>query len=123
MALAIHFFNPFYNTGLSIPTENIRKPMVFRCFQGVQKETSGIKWVKIWLLDEYFCRHFCNTKDISQLTFTCSKSTIETLEKSVRYVQSQHNDVNDVQKRRSLCTFSTPFSSVFLVNFEQVNVS
>ena len=25
----------------------------------------------------------------SQLTFTCSKSTIETLEKGVKYVQSQ----------------------------------
>ena len=25
----------------------------------------------------------------SQLTFTCSKSTIETLEKDVKYVQSQ----------------------------------
>ena len=27
----------------------------------------------------------------SQLTFTCSKSTIETLEKCVKYVQSQQN--------------------------------
>ena len=88
MALVTHFSNPFYTTGLSIPTENIRKSMVFRRFQGVQKETSDIKWVKIWLLDEYFCRHFYNTKDISQLTFTCSKSTIEALEKRVRYVRS-----------------------------------
>ena len=31
---------------LSIPTENIRKTEVFGCFQGGQKETSGMKWVK-----------------------------------------------------------------------------
>ena len=30
---------------LSIPAENIRKPEVFGCFQGVSKETSGMKWV------------------------------------------------------------------------------
>ena len=29
-----------------------------------------------------------NSKDTTQLTFTCSKSTIETLEKGVRYIQS-----------------------------------
>ena len=31
---------------LSIPPENIRKFMVFLCFQGVLKESSGMKWVK-----------------------------------------------------------------------------
>ena len=31
---------------LSILPANIRRPLVFRCFQGVQKETSGIKWIK-----------------------------------------------------------------------------
>ena len=30
-----------------IPPKSIRKPIFFRCFQGVIKETSGIKWVKI----------------------------------------------------------------------------
>ena len=29
---------------LAIPPENIRKPKVF-CFQGVEKEISGMKWV------------------------------------------------------------------------------
>ena len=37
---------------------------------------------------------------LTQLTFTCSKSTIETLETGVKYVQSQQekhqNEVNDV---------------------------
>ena len=28
-----------------------------------------------------------NFEDLNQLTFTCSKSTIETLEKGVKYVQ------------------------------------
>ena len=30
---------------LSIPPENIEKPEVFWCFQGVSKETSGMMWV------------------------------------------------------------------------------
>ena len=30
---------------------------------------------------------FVNFEDLNQLTFTCSKSTIETLEKGVKYVQ------------------------------------
>ena len=30
---------------LSIPPENIRKPLVFWCFQGISKENSGMKWV------------------------------------------------------------------------------
>ena len=34
---------------LSVPPENIQKPLVF-CFQWVQKETSGIKWAKNWSL-------------------------------------------------------------------------
>ena len=41
----------------------------------------------------------------SQLTFTCSKSAIKILENTLRYVQN-----------------FTPFS-VFIVGFEQVNVS
>ena len=44
---------------------------------------------------------------LSQLTFTCSKSTIETLEKSVKYVQS----------------FNKVFLGVSIVDFEQINVS
>ena len=34
-----------YHWSLSIPPENIRKPDIFLCFQGVSKETSGMKWV------------------------------------------------------------------------------
>ena len=29
---------------LSVPLESIRKPLVFWCFQGVQKEISSLKW-------------------------------------------------------------------------------
>ena len=43
---------------------------------------------------------FCWDKIFTQLTFTCSKSTIETLEKEVKYVQSylqkHQKDVHDV---------------------------
>ena len=34
------------NGFLSIPPENTRKALVFWCFWGVKKETSGKKWVK-----------------------------------------------------------------------------
>ena len=37
-------FNPTYATGF-FPPENIRKPAGFLMFMGVQKETSGMKWV------------------------------------------------------------------------------
>ena len=37
--------NQLRTTSLSIPPENIRKPLVF-CFQGVQKQTSDMKWIK-----------------------------------------------------------------------------
>ena len=43
---------------------------------------------------------------ITQLTFTCSKSTIETLEKGVKSVQ--------------ISTEFKPFSSVSFVDFEQM---
>ena len=43
---------------------------------------------------------------ITQLTFTCSKSTMETLEKDVKSVQ--------------ISTDFTPFSSVSFVDFEQM---
>ena len=37
----------------------------------------------------FFHIDFANTRsDIAQLTFACSKSTIEKLEKGVKYVQS-----------------------------------
>ena len=45
----------------------------------------------------------------TQLTFTCLKPTLETLEKGVKYVQSNNKNTK------------TPFSSVSVVDFEQVN--
>ena len=39
--------NPFHAIfSLSIPPDNIRKSQVVWCFEGVKKETSGMKWVK-----------------------------------------------------------------------------
>ena len=49
---------------------------------------------------------------VTQKTFTCSMSTIETLEKGVKYVQSQHKHQNDVNW---YC------SSIFNVNFEDIS--
>ena len=46
----------------------------------------------------------------TQLTFTCSKTIIERLEKGVKFVQSE------------LLTYLTPCSSISIIYFEQVNV-
>ena len=59
---------------------------------------------------ETFHRYFHGDKDthmVTHLTFTCSKSTIETLKKSLKYVES----------------WQLSFSSVSIVDFEHVNVS
>ena len=55
-------------------------------------------------------------KKHTQLTFNCSKSTTKTIEKGVEYVI-------DVVLVFSSLTYFTPFSSVFIVDFEQINVS
>ena len=71
-SVSIHFMQ----LGSFLDSESIRKPLKFCCFQGVLKERSCSKWVKE------------NSKNNFQPTFTCSKLRIETLEKSVKYVQS-----------------------------------
>ena len=55
-------------------------------------------------------------KKHTQLTFNCSKSTTKTIEKGVKYII-------DVVLVFSSLTYFTPFSSVFIVDFEQINVS
>ena len=82
---------------------------------------------------------------ITQLTFTCSESTIETLEKGQRRsgefacskltIETQETEcnmfkVNNKDTRTTsmllycyLWTYFTPFSSFSIVEFEQVNVS
>ena len=61
----------------------------------------------------------------TQLTFTCSKSSIETLEKDLKYVQIQQerHHVNDVVLVPLLLigTYFTP-SNVSVIDFEQVNL-
>ena len=61
----------------------------------------------------------------AQLKFTCSKSIIETLEKSVKYVQSLYQNCQNDSINVLLTYFTpfTPFSIVSVVNFEQVNFS
>ena len=80
---------------------------------------------------------------LSQLTFTCSKSTLETLEKGVKYVQNckkiHRNGVSPIlhfytpwklQKTFGFLTFSGEYrnwaldwrrSGVFIVNFEHIS--
>ena len=63
----------------------------------------------------------------SQLTFSCSKSQYKNQKKSwnIFKVKKKHqNDANDVVLMYFLLTWTyfTPFSSVSIGNFEQVNV-
>ena len=47
------FLNPFHANGFCDTSKNIRKPKAFWCFQGVSKETSGMKWVDQALQGEF----------------------------------------------------------------------
>ena len=44
VTIGLHYII-FGQYSISIPPENIRKPEVLWCFQGVSKEISGMKWV------------------------------------------------------------------------------
>ena len=49
--------NLYHTNGLSAPPENTRKPEVF-CFQGVQRQPSGMKWINQALLIKMANMHF-----------------------------------------------------------------
>ena len=66
------------------------------------------EWVNVEIFKRYTPAE-CKLINITQLTFTCSKLTIETLKKAVFIVNFEH--------------IFTPFSSVSVVDIEQVNVS
>ena len=70
---------------LSIPHENIRKPLVFLCFPGVSKDTSGMKWVKkyqskkwLYKLPANIYLYKVNNRNTRKRCEICSKLTIET---------------------------------------------
>ena len=93
--------------------------MVFWCFQGVEKGCIGNKWVKkSWYRTQYFPCHILYslaflwlflfmtnlhyiTNSLSQRTFICSSSTIETLGKGTKYVQFK---VNNKDIRTFICS-------------------
>ena len=69
-------------------------------------------------------------RETSQLIFTCLNSTVETLEKGVKYIQNQqwkhqNDDVNEVVLVFLLLTVNIVyvFFSVSVVYFERENVS
>ena len=71
---------------------------------------------------------YVKTPYVAQQTFTCSKSTIETLGKGLRYIQSKQwryqKDVIEVVLVSSLLTLNyfKSFPSFPIVDFEQVNI-
>ena len=66
---------------------------------------------------------------VTKLTFTCSKSTRETLGKGVKYVQLNNKNTRTMPMMSFCCfhcyvwTYFTPCSNVSIVDFEQVNIS
>ena len=68
-------------------------------------------------------------KDHNQLIFTCLKPTIETSEKDVKYIQRRQENTRTTSVTSLwwfycwLLTYFSSFSSVSIVDFEQVNVS
>ena len=90
---------------LMLPPENIRKPKVSWCFQGVSKETSDMKWVKhftrlvtvsFFILSEYLTvitsDHHHNTPPRKHRTYIeCTwdvQKTSRTSSERLMYVQS-----------------------------------
>ena len=61
--------------------------------------------------------HFLLPCDSICQTYTCLKSTIESLEKSVKYARRSNDFIVNFEHIPDL------FYSVFFVDFEQVNVS
>ena len=56
-----------------------------------------------------------------QLTFSCSKSTIETLQKSLKYVQGNHKDAKMTSRRSGVLNPFVP-NAPFLYPLKIVNV-
>ena len=107
--------------------DNIRKPMFStpRC-----GGTERGQWHKMGC----YYYHYQLWEYTSQLTFTCSKSTIETRENNVKYVQNKNTRTTSLTSFwwRHWCRSGVfivnfehfaRFSNVSIVNFEQVNVS
>ena len=61
----------------------------------------------------------------AQLTVTCLKSTMETLLKGVKLFKVNNKNASDVILVFLLLTMNnfTPFSSVSIIDFKQINVS
>ena len=107
---------PFYTTCLFLyPPENIRKPLDFLCFQGVKREDSGMKQVKLLQGNvnfvpsksrvENYLRNLYLPVLITQLKFTCSKLPIETLEKGEKYVHKVNKEKNRTTSMTSFWCF------------------
>ena len=64
---------------LSIPPENIRKPLVCCCFQGVKKEASGTRWVKqkLRFCAKYFYHPFLRRHFMNIYFYSFSKSNYQ----------------------------------------------
>ena len=79
-------------------------------------------------MGKYFLKNHSfrlKTQTISQLTFTCSKSTIETLEKNIWNMLKVNNKTPELHQWRRSGVFIVNFEhiSVFIIDFKQINVT
>ena len=102
-------------------TTSMKVSLFLVCYwKGPRSCNSCGKSLSCWLVEKAILNSnlFINKShyNISQSTFTCSKWTIETLKKWMKFTQIwQQKHQND--------GIDTPFASVYIVEFEQVNVS
>ena len=112
-----HFLSKIFPT-LLLPW---KYPFFLVCYwKGPRSFNSCGKSLSCWLVEKAILHSnlFINKShyNISQSTFTCSKSAIETLKKWMKFTQIR-------QQKHQNDGIDTPFASVYIVEFEQVNVS
>ena len=97
--------NPFHVRSLLTPPENIRKPEVFWCFQGVSKEISGMKWVKI-IKNYSYTRHWGNNH-YTNLIFLRARYLIMILFVSFNFLRFNAKIILCVFQSKKLSTNTT----------------
>ena len=97
---------------------NLQKPCNLSILRIVEYVLSYFfRWLKIFIIQ------------FSQLAFSCSRLTIEALEKGENMFKVDNKNIRATSVTLLWCfycqlwTYFTPFSSAFIIDFEQVNVS
>ena len=108
--------NLFHTTVSFYTPENIRKPLVFGCFQGVQKETSGMKWVKELVFDNKNKR-----KTSIDIALTLLLSTLNKLQQDEQAYLLVTLNMFCLLKSSKNNTKKGPYSVVYIDQFQRLS--